>query len=402
MIKTISALILMLGICFSCSKAPSKLLILSDKSELAGAAEIYTALHPDIQITLRHVPYISASVLSEHAADIVIGDDINSEAILTMLAPADISTPVYPVLASAGKHGKQEALIPLAFNLPLIVGRREVMKELPDPVIIRQADIRTLEEKFVRRDRYGRLSNLGFSPSWNPASYLDLLILEYRISELIFEDMHGFDELFVRVRDELSDWISSSAGSPDADFEFTRRYYYLPGDVLIANKRTLFTRMSFADWIAIPGTAAENLAIRYFAGDRVIPVQSVTWGGIGKNSPAKRQAAEFLQWLLTPDVQTQLMDRWEKDGLTVFGFLNGLSSIPQVNQTAVVERFPAIRGMLPENHFLFAMPILPDRWSRIRNEVIVPWFNSALYTENAAKLSEYYDKWDLHSLEERY
>ncbi len=383
----------------SCQPEVDIIHILTDKTELAIAAEIFAGLNDDVQITLRHVPFIDVETLRENKPDLVVGDDINTAAISSLLAPVRLQASTYPALTGPVDSQGKQIFFPLSFNLPVVMGRKDVMNSLPDPVVIRESDIRELEKSFVRHDEHGRLTRLGFSPGWNHASYIDMVWLEVGDSEIVFEKPADINDGFLQVVTNLRDWITGSAGSLELETEFSERYHYLPDEILLNKRWINFARTDFSTWVTIPGNIIRDFDIRYFSGDRFIPVQSVTWGGILKGKKSSERAEDFLGWLLLPSTQKRLIERWELEGLTVFGFLNGLSSIPEVNQKILLDRFPILRGMLPENHYLTVRQRLPDRWARIRDEVVLPWMHSSIYTSDFVQtLSEAYTAWDLSSL----
>ncbi len=400
MIRILKAGLLLIAFT-ACNGSNDILYILSDKTELAIAAEMFAVSNEDVRIIFRHIPSIDTGAVKKLSPDLVIGDDINSTAMTTLLAPMEFTAAAYPALAGPKDGRGREMLIPLAFKLPVIMGRREEMEKLPDQVVVHERDMRAIETDFVSRNDSGRLTRLGFSPSWNPFSYIDLLWLNFRLSGGQLENMYDYDTIFGEVRDALFDWLSVSVGNVELAKEFDRHYRYIPDEVLLAENRIRFARVDFHYWISIPDIVKQNLDIRYFSGDRTIPIQAVTWGGIIKNNTAGGSAEEFMAWLLEPETQKSLIGRWETEGLTVFGFLDGLSSIPMINQTAIIDKFPSIRGKIPENHFLTIQKPLPDQWFRIREEVVIPWFESAIFDpQNALKLSESYTKWEISSLEQ--
>ena len=125
----------------------------------------------------------------------------------------------------------------------------------------------------------------------------------------------------------------------------------------------------------------------------------MSWAGIPDRVSESERAELFVEWLMLPETQGRLIERWEREGLTVFGFLGGLSSIPGVNDTLIVGRHPEIKGMIPEKHYLRVESSLPQGWSRIQDEVIYPWFDAAIRSESPHRtLSEAYRRWDLSSL----
>ena len=145
----------------------------------------------------------------------------------------------------------------------------------------------------------------------------------------------------------------------------------------------------------------QGLDIRYFSGPRTIPVTAVISAGIPSKAGSPDASSRFIYWLMLPETQSRLMARWERDGITVFGFLGGLSSLPEVNESILIRHYPAMKGMIPEGHYLSVPESLPQRWSTIRDDVIAPWFQSVVSdTGNTSSLSEAYRKWDLSSLAE--
>ena len=363
--------------------------------------EIYSVEQEEIQITLSHVPFIDAAAVDSHNPDIIIGQDINSTAIAEQLFPINPPAYIYPALSGPPGSGEETFLVPLAFTLPLVMGRQDAVNKLPDPILVRREDILQSGQDFAKRDKQGRLIVLGFSPTWNPSSFVDFLFLETSQLGILFNSPEGMSELdnvFARVKEDIVDWISTSASSLEAEKVFAERYHYLPDNMLLSANRLQFVRTDFHAWNILPGTATANLDLRYFADDRHIPVPSITWAGLTKKN---KEADSFIQWLLLPETQKLLIDRWEREGLPVFGFLNGLSSIPQVNETVLTARFPDFLNMLPENHYFAVQQYLPDRWQRIRDEVIAPWFTAAIYSpENVETFTQAYNKWDLSALQE--
>ncbi len=400
MIKTLKIGLIFI-IFIACNRSTDILYILSDKTELAIATEMFAVANEDVRVIFRHIPSIDSGTVTKLGPDLVIGDDINSTAMTALLSPMEFTAEIYPSLTGPKDARGREMLIPLAFKLPVIMGRREEMEQLPDQIVVRERDMRAIEADFMKRNDSGRLTRLGFAPSWNPLSYIDLLWLNFRIAGGQLENMNDYDSVFGDVRDALFDWMSVSGENIELVKEFDRQYRYIPDEVLLTQNRIRFARVDFNYWISIPDIAKQNLDIRYFSGDRTIPIQSVTWGGISRNNTAGGSAEAFMKWLLEPETQKSLIDRWAQEGLTVFGFFDGLSSIPTINQTAIIDKFPSVSGMIPENHFLTMQETLPDRWFRIREEVVIPWFESAIFDqEKALPLSESYTKWEISSLEQ--
>ena len=384
-----------------CRSSRNTLHILTDRAELAIAAEIFSSEREGVQVTLRHAEGIDAASAAAESADLIIASHLNTPGMLEGMRPAAAAAgaEVYPALEGPRNSRGGPLLHALAFELPLIIGTQESLALLPDPVVVQPEELRAAAPAYIMRTGRGGLTRMSFSPAWNPRLFTDLLAIRTPAAlPRIFEEIE--DASVNTVMDEILTWREAAAGSGDADRVFSRKYRYLPGEVLVMQGRIQFARMDFAGWASLPHDASRILDMRYLSGPRRIPISEITWGGIPKRSANPRAAEEFLEWLLLPETQVRLMDRWEREGLTVFGFLGGLSSIPEVNYTRIIDLYPRMEGMIPENHYLAPPPAVPHRWRRIRDEVVYPWFRAAMDSDSPhEKLSEAYNRWDLFSLQ---
>ena len=151
--------------------------ILTDKKELAVAIEMFAGDYPGERITLRHVETIDAAVAESESPDLIIGSNLNTPPLLEQFRPMAVSAEVYPVLKGPSDPKGAPLLQPLSFELPLIMGRKDSIARLPDPVIVRPEDLRALAPDYAIRNGRGRLTRMSFSPSWNPAIFTDLLAI---------------------------------------------------------------------------------------------------------------------------------------------------------------------------------------------------------------------------------
>lgn len=377
----------------SCTGKVTTLRILTDRKEMASAAEIYNSANEDVIVTIHNISIIDDEIIKNENPDLVIGTFLSSSKIIDLLRPSETVFPVYKALSGPRDSKGRHFLTPLSFELPLIMGRKEVMAELPDNMLVQPEDLREAAASFTAENGDGRLIRLGFSPTWNPRSLTDLLAL--RAPDIFDAGMENSDEaLLGRIVEEAQSWIAESAGDMKSDAAFNERYRYIPDEYLIIDGRILFARTDFNYWATLPDTITGALDLRYLSGPRKIPVISITSAGIPLKASSPDAAEAFIQWLMLPETQSLLMDRWKRDGIDVFGFLGGLSSLREVNESI-------IKNMIPEGHYLQVPESRPLRWLRIRDEVIIPWFQSALSsTSTVPSLTDAYKKWDLSSLAE--
>jgi len=372
--------------------------LLTDRRELALAVEMYNAENDRISLTLSYTENISAEKIQLEKPDLVVGKSLSSIDVVDLLRQTKNAYPVYGALQGPRDKKGRAYLIPLSFELPLIMGKAETMSKLPDPVLVRAEELREASRVFSDSGRDGRLIRLAFSPSWNPDFYLDLLATKN--PEPFSTNMEDIDEESIdRTVMDIRDWIIGEAGGIESDIQFSQRYRYIPDEALMLNGRILFARTDFEYWNSLPDAITRELDIRYFGGLRSTPIVSVVRAGIPKRAKSIKAAEDLIGWLMLPNTQSRLIEGWENAGITVFGFLGGLSSLQEVNQTIITLHFPRIK--IPEGHFLLAPQYLPTKWAKARGEVIIPWFETAVTApQGNHSLLDAYRKWNLSEFSE--
>jgi len=367
--------------------------LLTDCKELALAVEMYNVENDKVTFTLSYTGSISAEKIQLEEPDVIIGSNLSSIDIVDLLRKAKNAYPVYDVLQGPRDKKGRAYLTPLSFELPLIMGKAETMSKLPDPVLVRADDLREESQAFSDQNKDGHPIRLGFSPSWNPDFYLDILAIKN--PEPFSINMESIDEESInQTVTDIRDWIIEEAGDIESDIQFTQRYRYIPDEALMLSGRILFARINFEYWNSLPDAITREFDIRYFGGPRSIPVVSVVRAGIPRRTESIRAAEHLIEWLMLPSTQLRLIEGWENAGITVFGFLGGLSSLQEVNQTVIIRYFPHIK--IPESQFLLAPQYLPAKWARARDEVIISWFETAITSpQGNHSLLDAYQKWDL-------
>lgn len=393
----------------SCNRTPELIHILTDRKELASAIEIYDSAHEEVIITMRHVAAVDETLIESENPDLVIGTHLNATEITRNLKPVGRTLKGYDAIIGPLDSRSRPYLLPLSFELPLIMGLKSTMDRLPDSSTVRPEELRKAAAAMNSTDSEGRLTRLGFSPSWNPLFLTDLWFA--RNPQALDDGIEGIRiDRLQSVMEEAGTWILEDIGGSVPDAEFNTKYRYIPDERLILDGRILFARTDMETWTALPDSISREMDIRYFRGERSIPVSSIVSAAIPRGSGNTAAVDEFLGWLTDPETQTLLMERWERNGIVVFGYLGGLSSDPSVNHGVLLERYPEMAGMVPEAHYLEAPGTLPHRWLRIRDEVVAPWMATAAARESdllgagtapeGTSLLETYRIWDLSSLAE--
>ncbi|MDT8299601.1 MAG: hypothetical protein RQ801_14940 [Spirochaetaceae bacterium] len=199
---TITAMFLTLIILLtlgSCGSGSDSLHILTDKKEMASVVEVFDASTDDLSVTMSYVEAIDITMIESEDPDLVIGDYLSSSDLIDIWEGYDASASTYPAL-------DQPLLTPLSFELPLIMGEKDSMNTLPDRAVVSPEELREAASEWTIIGDDGVPSRVGFSPTWNPATFVDLLLLRYPESLRI--GLENLDEAKLdEVVEETRSWV---------------------------------------------------------------------------------------------------------------------------------------------------------------------------------------------------
>jgi hypothetical protein len=369
-------------------------LVWTDVPELAIAAEIYDAL-PEARgsgaVELRWVASLSeslrpagdAGLASPGAARrlpaLAIGRYLGSAAARDRFVPLDgildgaDGKAFYPLLLEAGVVGGKRALIPVSFNLPLIVFARG-SPAAGDGFTLSLPEMSAPSASFNAKAE-GAYSRMGFSPRW----YGDFLVsaLEAGGARLANGRDLAWSELGLEsALGEIASWCSRANGASALEDDFQFKYLYAPPYRYVAEGRALYAYMDSAAFFASPEAKRADLDFRFFAQSGRVPVlDGIVCAGLVRGAPRSKEAEAFLRWLLRPASQRAILERSRQAGTldSCFGVAGGFSSIGSVNEEIFPAYYPALVGHAPPSQALYATAPLPEDWPALKAEVVGPW-----------------------------
>ena len=383
---------------FSCNGNTRQLMLLTNRRELATAVTIYNNIQNGIQFELKHLPFINARIIAETKPDIIIADHLWSEEILKLLRPwKGLDAHSSKAIRGPLYRGKPY-LVPLSFELPLLMGLKENMAAFTNSMILEIRHLEQLAKPFNSPLGSLQPKRLGFSPTWDTRTLLDIVKTEVSPASIL--KMENVDsKLADSLAGRLEKLTLGLTSSIEALGFFDRKYRNLPREKLILEGRIFMARTSFDEWVLLPFEVSERMGLRYLSGSRAIPVSSVRNAALPKKSKSRYHASQFVKWLTMPDTQIKLMQRWEWQGIKVFGFLGGLSSRQELNNGYILTVFPEMRSMIPAEYQLSGHLETPDPWTRIDEEVLTPWFMEKIFNPDyTVSLDMVYKNWNKSSI----
>ncbi len=372
------ALLLLQGTVF----AQERLVIWTDQPEMAFVSEVFNVTG-DLQAEVRFKPNLAAAFAREEMdADLVVGEFINTPVVTARLLALDdliagLGERPLPALIESSRHGDTTRLVPLAYELPMILVNPRVNLRLRDTFISTE-EILTNSRKFSRFDD-DRPIRLGFIPGYDPLARYYLLRLRGVEFAASLEQQVRWDTAILDLEsDWLDRWSAAIAGSRAAEAAFIERYLYDPPARQLERNRIAFAYSASSD--QLDWQRRLDAGYRWLASqDNRVPIlDTVVWAGIPVESRRERSAMAFLEWFFSPATQEDLILKKIEHRILRFGYFGGFSTLGSVNRDVLARVYPEIRGQIVPDILLDAPPQLPRYWNEAVEEVLVPLLNDQM------------------------
>ena len=407
---TAALLATFLALCVaSCSGSrDGRAYVWTDVPDLALAVELFDALpeisgdghsgtvevhwKPDLAEALRSTKSPPALVVGRHLGmvsirnrfstlDHILGDDKIKESAF------------YPELLEAGKTGGRHILLPISFNLPVIVFARG-SSSVGDGFTLSLDEMSGPAAAFNKMEG-GAFTRMGFSPRWD-GRFLVSALEAGGARFMGDEDLTWSDPGFASTLGEIVDWVSRTNRSAVLEDDFQFKYLFAPPYRTVLEGLVLYTCMDSSEYLLAPAKRRDELDFRWFARNGKLPVaDGIVAAGIVRGAPGRKTAEAFLRWLLGSGAQRTILERSRRVHALdfSFGIAGGFSSLRSVNEETFPEYFPALSGHAPPAALSIpdAFASTPEDWPALQTVVLEPWAQEATAGKKAdipAKIRE--------------
>jgi len=378
----------------SCDQAATRVSTLwTNVPEVASYVERFNASQRDWQILVEYkddpVPLLLTPGIK---ADLVVARGLASTEVMDTMVPLDFlfdggnlaKASFYRKITDAGQQGDHFKLLPVSFDLPVLIFSKNTLPDLPGSSV----DLDTVQKLSVAFD--GPQSpkvprKLSFSPLWETFGFTWLQLQGVGFRE-------GFQGTLTWDSDKLNralaQWRAWPSPGPVAISEFQRKY--LQGDPIpmLTSGRMQFYPSTLANFESKPWDERRNLDFRFLDRDgKIVVSDNIVWAGIPLSSLTRGAGERFLAWLFQVDVQKKLLLEARTEDDRNFGLARGLSSLTASNEAALVEGFPEMAGRLPGVADLSFWNTLPPDWRTLKSTVLRPWLEASDGTESSLKTS---------------
>jgi ABC-type glycerol-3-phosphate transport system substrate-binding protein len=381
----LAALLLVLA---SCDQAANRSSVLwTNVPEMAAYVERFNASQRDWQILVEYNDDPAPALLTPgRKADLVIARGLASAEVKDTMVPLDFlfdggglaKASFYRRITDAGQQGDRFKLLPLSFDLPILIFSKKVLPDLAG-FSIDLDTVKALGARFAVATETKVPKKLGFSPRWQ-AFGLTLLQLKGASFQEGFQSSLTWDSgRFIEGTTLLRSWPSPGW---DAVTEFQRKY--LQGDPTppLTAGRVQFYPSTLAAFESRPWEERRDLDFRYLdEGGRVAATDTTVWAGIPSSSLTRGAGERFLAWFFQAEEQKKMLLQARSDDDRNFGLAGGLSSLVLPNETALATAYPEMAGRLPGADDVTFWGTLPADWTTLKSAVLKPWLETPTGTE---------------------
>jgi ABC-type glycerol-3-phosphate transport system substrate-binding protein len=382
MIGFIAAAVILLS---GCSFFPGGVVTLyTNRQEIASYAETFNAVQNGhrLEIHYRENPSRAASSEDE-SPDLVITENIAGRSSLGRFRSLNKlfdrkripREAFYSSLLSMGQKDKQQVLVPISFDLPVLMFDTRVPGEEAAAFLLNLDTVQELGEKFNTTSSDGSFTVMGFGPRWNPEFLLQAVsLLGADFTEGSDSVLAWNDRALRGAVDYLRAWSKDRNGGPAAEAAYQEKYLYDPPYRQISLGRAKFAYSTVTEFFLLPENRRLSLDFRWLAHkNKILALDRILFAGIPVRGKNPRGAEAFLRWLLDGETQKKLLESSRAKMTHVFGIASGLSSLKAVNENEFPRFYPHLSGHIPPEDSLSFPPPAPDAWGTLKHQVVIPW-----------------------------
>lgn len=382
------------------------IVIWTDRAELASYTEVFNTSQTRAKAVIVYKTNIASSLppsKNEQAPDIVIGSWLKNSKIKKnfmtldyMFSEQQLNPSIfYHELLSYGTAGDCQYLLPVSFNLPVVIFSKNNESLVTQNRTISTDEIQKTASTFNSKNKDGVFTTMGFAPSWNS----DFLYLVTKIRETSFKEKGATftwnEQTLANTISYIQNWTKTCNGSTTEEQDFSFKYLYTPDYKQVTSGRCLFAYTSSGKLFDTSPEQIADINYKWIANDGKTPVEDdIVTMGLCKNSKNTTAAELFIKWFFKEETQKKLIARAADMhlGSASFGIAGGFSSVRSVDEHVFPIYYQMLLGNLPGSDSLTVPLILPPKWANIKERIVIPYLTDAVKTDSTAKLKSMADR----------
>lgn len=379
---------------FACKKKDGHLVVLTNKREIAPYIELFNKENPE-KAVLIYQNRLDGS--GEREGDVVIGEYLERRDMKKRYKSLDSlfdrgvlkEKDFYEPLLEAAREDRRLFMLPVSFNLPLIMFARENGAYIKEEYSLTLEELSEFATAYNKINEKGIIERLGFCPLSNE----DFLYTAVKSADVDFTFSNGNlnfnEEKLSSAIHRLRKWSENASGSSEDERDFIYKYLTVNDAKQAQGGKVLAVFTTSDKYFSLNDDELSALDFRYLKGrEKIHAEEACIMLAVSKKTRQKKAAEKFIAWFFNEKTQKELLLRHfnmkldERD----FGIAGGLSSLKKVNEEVMPSFYPELlQNELNENEFVIDIPNVKD-WARVKYKVVLPFINEAIFTEMPSKL----------------
>ncbi len=385
-----------------CSKQTenySTFTIWTDREEIVSYCELFNSMQSKTKAIIVYKKRLSTSLppaRDEEKPDLIVGSWLKNDStrknfrqIDSLLSRDCVDTQtIYPSLLEYGKAAGKQYLLPVSFNLPLVIFSTKNTNKIPDKYALSLDQIRDTSAEFNTVNKDGVYTKMGFAPSWD-TEFLYEVTKEF--GPCFKEKGTSFswnEEKLKSAVNYIKTWTSEKNKSTTAEQDFEFKYLYTPKYRHIAFERTLLAFTFSNELFKISSEQLGEIDYRWVKIKNGLPAEDkIVSMAVYSKAKNPERAEEFIRWFFKEENQKLMLERTNRMQLdtATFGIASGFSSIISVNEHIFPTYYQNLLGNLPDAKSVTSPQGFPSRWESLKERVIYPYLTSAADTDTSRK-----------------
>lgn len=391
---------------FSCSS--KKIVIWTDRAEVVSCVELFNLSSKNVKAVVVYKENLASALppaKDEESPDILIGSMLKNSSVKHNFAPLEPvlgrtqvnPESMYSPLLEYGKSGKTQYLLPVSFNVPLVIFDEQKSAFVPESKNLEFSKLGEISAAFNEKNERGIFTKMGFAPSWNQE-----FLYEYAKSHGAEIKEKGNAISWNQVNldaaaEKLKTWTSEKNASTSEEQDFAFKYLYMSVQKQVLSGKSLFAFTTSGDFFSLPSDQTFGVDFRWLSNSSKIALEDeIVMLGVYRKSTNTKNAFDFVIWLFKAETQKSILERNQNMHLdiTTFGIFGGFSSIKNVNEQIFPSFYKNLLGNVPRENELVCPNPLPPRWKSLKERVVLPFLSDATKTDAQPKtMEEFLSTW---------
>lgn len=353
--------------------------VISNNPQVSFILDLYNKKHSKGTLfTFYYVNSITAENLGKGKADIIIGKNLedldpyfkNLEFFYRFL-----NHDYKEILFKYESFFNSAKLIPLSFNLPILIS----LEENNYPLYLSMEEIKKINNN--SSIVFNPFANNKFLWYWSVTSNLEWK--KNSIGELTWNNQSLED-----FRKNITEWaINNNFYSRQT--AFMQKYGYLGELNLLKRKDVLLSPSSIEEWLNYK-MEGEKVTFSFLKTNKsLIALQEdITYLGLSLFSTPDEEIQAFLRWITSFEGQTEVIKELKNKSPYFYGFLNGFSFIPSVNLSTIQNEYTFLSYRIPDVDKIRISYPLPFKSKNFTEKVLYPWVINLINSEEETPIEK--------------